>query len=116
MAHSSRRLRSREASRFPGRGAARGRLPLLLGLGFAAGVAGVIAIAVWSGGSSAPERSTLDLPDGPARAGDVEAPQAVVDLGHVPLDTVVEPSFVLRNTGEAVARLGVPRVEVLEGC
>ena len=118
MEHSSRQSRSREPRRPSGKRPARWRRPLWLGLGLAVVVAaaGLIALAVSSGGASTPEPAALDLPDGPARAAGIEAPETVVDLGHVPLDTVVEPSFVLRNTGDTVARLGPPRVEVLEGC
>ena len=40
-----------------------------------------------------------------------------VDLGDVPLDTVVEASFQLTNTGTQTLKFtGKPYIEVVEGC
>lgn len=107
------RRASPRASQSPSR---RRRWPLLAALSFIAVVLLVIALLASPGRSSERSDSAAALPSGPARAGVVEAPEPVLDLGRVPLDTVVQPSFLLRNVGGERAHFGQPSVEVVEGC
>ncbi len=51
-----------------------------------------------------------------SEAGGVMAEDASVDLGRVPLDTMIQHRFVLQNVGTAPANLGPAQIEVLEGC
>jgi hypothetical protein len=51
-----------------------------------------------------------------AVAAGVEVSGASWDLGTVPLDTAVRPSWVLRNTSSATVQLGEPHPEIREGC
>jgi hypothetical protein len=43
-------------------------------------------------------------------------PVASVDLGQVPLETVVSHAFDLRNVGDATLRIEDVQVKMLEGC
>lgn len=56
------------------------------------------------------------LPVGPARAGGVVVAEPVAELGHVPLDFLVEHVFHLVNDGAERVQLGRPSVVVLDGC
>lgn len=52
-----------------------------------------------------------------AAPGQLEARQALVDLGRVPFDQLVEGHFELTNSGRQTVRLlGKPEVRTLEGC
>jgi hypothetical protein len=70
------------------------------------------------------ERSDMGMPvietpgaaTGTARAGVVEVEAAEWDLGTVPLDTAVRPTWLLRNTGTEPVTIGEPHPEVREGC
>jgi hypothetical protein len=53
---------------------------------------------------------------GTATAGAVEVSGAVWELGAVPLDVAVRPSWVLRNTGTEPVTIGEPHPEVRAGC
>ena len=53
---------------------------------------------------------------GRAAAGGVEVTGASWDLGRVPLNVAVRPTWTLRNTGTAPVTLGEPRAEVRTGC
>lgn len=53
---------------------------------------------------------------GRAAAGDVEVTAAHWELGTVPLDTAVRPSWLLHNTGTYSVTVLQPHVEVLDGC
>ena len=53
---------------------------------------------------------------GTATAGSVEVTGARWELGQVPLDVAVRPSWVLRNTGTAPVTVGEPHPEVRAGC
>lgn len=46
----------------------------------------------------------------------VEVSNPSADLGRVPLDTPVGHSFRVSNRGAATVELGVPAIEVLDGC
>ena len=54
----------------------------------------------------------------PLRVGPVEASATRIDLGRVPLDRWVNPTFHLRNLGTEPVAITIPRqgVETLEGC
>ncbi len=58
-----------------------------------------------------PGRST-----GTAAAGPVEVAGASWELGTVPLDVAVRPTWTLRNTGTDPVVVGEPHPEVREGC
>jgi hypothetical protein len=46
----------------------------------------------------------------------VEVQAASVDLGRQPLNKEVSHSFVVKNTNDRTVQLGVPAIEVLDGC
>ncbi len=54
------------------------------------------------------------LPERLAGASGVVARVPAVDLGHVPLDVVVQHTFLLHNAGPGRARFGQATVAVLE--
>jgi hypothetical protein len=55
---------------------------------------------------------------GPERVGPLEVSATSIDLGRVPLDRWVNPTFLLRNVSEGPVTITIPRagVETLEGC
>ena len=53
---------------------------------------------------------------GVAEAGSVQVDGANWEMGRVPLDVAVRPSWTLVNVGEKPLRLGEPHAEVLAGC
>lgn len=53
---------------------------------------------------------------GTTTAGDIQVVGATWDLGHVPLNVAVRPTWELRNTGTEPVTLGDPQPEVREGC
>ncbi len=53
---------------------------------------------------------------GSVRAGSVEVAAANWEMGTVPLNVAVRPSWVLRNTGAEPVTIGEPQPEVREGC
>ncbi len=84
-------------------------------------VGGVLATAILplgSGGEDTRQDPAVEglLPDSAVRAGGVVVARPVVDLGHVPLDVVVQHTFMLRNAGTERVHLGHATVAVLEGC
>ena len=48
--------------------------------------------------------------------GGVEVQAASVDLGRVPLNKQITHNFVVKNTNAGTVQLGVPAIEVLDGC
>lgn len=70
------------------------------------------------------ELSSMNLPiietpgtgSGAAEAAGVVVSESSWALGHVPLDTAVVPTWVLRNDGTETVTLGEPHPEVREGC
>lgn len=53
---------------------------------------------------------------GVAQAGSVRVDGAEWEMGQVPLDVAVRPSWTLVNTGHRAVTLGEPHAEVLAGC
>lgn len=100
----------------------------------AAGAALVVAVALGvaiagsAGGDQAPrytgELSAMGVPvvetpgtaSGTTRSGTLEVVGARWELGDVPLDVAVRPTWVIRNTGDAPVTLGEPSSEVRSGC
>jgi hypothetical protein len=83
-------------------------------------VAAVVAFALVSGGGApAPRNGVNAAPpatSGTARAGGIEVEGALIALGDVPLDTTVTPTWTLRNTGDRTVVLGMPHIQVVQGC
>lgn len=63
-----------------------------------------------------PVMATPGTASGRASAGGVEVTGADWDLGRVPLNVAVRPTWTLRNTGAVPVTLGEPRAEVRTGC
>lgn len=63
-----------------------------------------------------PVVSTPGSASGTAAAGGLEVVGADWDLGQVPIDVAVRPTWALRNTTGATVTVGEPRAEVREGC
>jgi len=104
---------------------------ILLAVGGAAVViaAAFVAMSVLGGGSdkqpagspsgastSVSNAGTTAPAPAAVRAAGVEVAQQTIDLGRVPLDKTVDPSFTLKNVGSARASLGKAKIETLEGC
>ena len=120
-------------SRRPKRGRDRGqRRPVPLAVTGAVGVLVVLALVLGirslTGGKEAEEPSEVRAsplptvstppPSGSQRIGPLEVSATEVDLGSVPLDQWVAPTFQLRNvsTDPVTVTLGREGVETLEGC
>jgi hypothetical protein len=99
------------------------------GIALLAGVAVAASIADETGtirAAPAPtgEISAMGMPvvatpgerTGEASAGAVDVTGAMWELGTVPLDVAVRPSWVLRNTGTKPVTVGQPHPEVRSGC
>jgi hypothetical protein len=63
-----------------------------------------------------PVIETPGAPAGSTTAGSVEVTGASWELGTVPLDVAVRPTWTLRNTGTEPVLVGEPHPEVREGC
>lgn len=63
-----------------------------------------------------PVVETPGTSDGTAEAAEVVVEGASWDLGQVPLNVAVRPTWTLRNTGDQTVTLGEPHPEVREGC
>ena len=63
-----------------------------------------------------PVIATPGVASGTASAAGVEVVGADWDMGRVPLDVAVRPTWTLRNTSDAPVTLGVPKSEVRRGC
>ena len=63
-----------------------------------------------------PVIATPGQPAGTASAAGVEVAGANWQLGRVPLNVAVRPSWTLRNTGAEPVVIGEPRAEVRQGC
>lgn len=84
---------------------------LVLGGIAAVSVAVLVALGVNGAGDEA-----IATTEGVASAAGVEVAGADVHLGRVPLNTAVEPTWTLVNTGSTPVVLGQPHADVLEGC
>ena len=103
MSRQSRRTRSRDRRRGPGR--------VLLLLGLAALIVAGLSALFWA---ETPRRDVATDASAPGR---LVAAQPTIDLGLVPFDRMTEARFELDNTGGDVVRLvGAPKVRMLEGC
>ena len=69
-----------------------------------------------AGGHGTPEIPVPGTARGTAAAGGVVVDGASVEMGQVPLDVTVTPTWRLRNTSNATVTLGEPHPEVVEGC
>ncbi len=81
----------------------------------ALGVVMALAVAGCTGGGKGEVQGTLSEP---RQVGSVEAAATRIDLGQVPLNQWVSPTFRLRNQGVEPVTITVPRqgVETVEGC
>lgn len=112
---------------------ARRRHVLGAATGAALVTAGILAVTIARGGGTpagsgglAPpgERNAMGMPyvatpgsaAGRAVAAGVEVTGADLDLGRVPLNVAVRPTWTLRNTGTTGVALGEPNAEVRQGC
>ena len=104
--------------------AAAGAVALFAAIGVAVAVAGEDATTVASEVVETGEVSSMGMPvietpgaaDGTTAAGPVEVTGASWQLGTVPLDVAVRPTWSLRNTGSEPVVVGEPHPEVREGC
>jgi len=124
--------RGRPAIRRPAdRLARKRRRPLrrIVGVAALASVVAAVAVTLWltssrgsdnssaaAGQGQAAAGATNGAPNVTASAGGVEVAESSVDLGRVPLNTPVDRTFVLRNTGSERVSLGKIKIEALEGC
>ena len=102
---------------------AAGALGLFAAIGIAVSVAGEDTASspsvVETGEISSmgmPVIETPGVPTGTTTAGPVEVTGASWELGTVPLDVAVRPSWTLHNTGTESVVIGEPHPEVREGC
>lgn len=73
---------------------------------------------------AAPELNDMGMPViptpgsayGTTSAGAVEVSGSQWDMGEVPLNVAVRPTWTLVNTGDSPVTLGAPHPEVIEGC
>lgn len=80
-------------------------------------VAMAIAIGVGRDGGDGPEAAMGNFErSGDASALGIKADAETVALGHVPLNTTVEPSWVLVNESGSEVTFGEAHAEVVEGC
>lgn len=63
-----------------------------------------------------PVIATPGAASGRAEAGGVVVTESDWNLGRVPLDVAVRPTWTLRNTGTATVTLGEPKAEIRTGC
>ncbi len=83
-----------------------------------------IAMALAGGGTDPVEVGPMggELVDadmvrsGTATAGPIEVIGSTVEMGDVPLDVTVVPTWTLSNTGTEPVALGQPHASVIEGC
>ena len=95
-----------------------------LGLAAAAALVGLAAPERDQGLARTGELNAMGLPvvetpgtgAGTAEAAGVVVEGASWDLGQVPLNVAVRPTWTLRNTGDQPVNLGEPHAEVREGC
>lgn len=83
------------------------------------GAAAPAAAPVGTGETNAMGMPVIETPgsaSGTARAGSVEVAAATWEMGQVPLNVAVRPSWVLRNNGSEPVTIGDPTPEVREGC
>lgn len=90
-----------------------------IGVGLAVGTSGGDEAPARTGESNAMGMPVIETPGratGTASAAGVTVDRARWELGRVPLNVAVRPSWTLRNTGSEPVTLGEPHAEVLEGC
>lgn len=112
----------------PKAGPPRGRIlvtgALALGLSVGAAIFGFAAAGLDEDLARTGELNAMGLPvvetpgtgAGTAEAAGVVVEGASWDLGQVPLNVAVRPTWTLRNTGDQSVTLGEPHPEVREGC
>ncbi len=76
----------------------------------------IVAVVMLPGGPDESGAPTASPPGGAVQVAGVEVSESLVDLGHVPLDTLVISAFVLKNVDVSRAMIDTPSIEVLEGC
>jgi hypothetical protein len=69
-----------------------------------------------AGGKASATSGQSALPSGPVKLAGVEVLEPVADAGRVPLNTPVEQTWQLKNTGTTTVKVGTPTIQVLEGC
>jgi len=91
-------------------------------------VGGLIAFIISDLGTSSPTGGSavgpmggavVDVPmtrSGSAAAGSIEVDGSQIEMGIVPLDVTVIPSWTLVNTGTEPVVLGEPHASVIDGC
>jgi hypothetical protein len=120
---SRRRVRARRAlAASPSRPRGRSILIAVASCTFVA-LASIAVVVATRGGSVRHPVMAGSLPSEPsihasgvARAGGIQVDGASIDMGLVPLNTTVTPTWRLRNTGSVPVVLGEPHVEVMDGC
>jgi hypothetical protein len=116
-----------QRKKMPRTGEGRITLPILVMIGGALMVLAVAAMYGWNwysdrGGTDAvaatsgPSAAETSFPVGPIQVAGVEVLQPVADAGQIPLNTPVQRLWRLRNTGTTRVTIGLPSIEVLEGC
>jgi hypothetical protein len=94
-------------------------LYLIAVMGVVAVVVATIVVAGGGGNTAGPgdtEAAAEVERSGQASALGVEADVKTVALGHVPLNTTVEPTWTLMNNSDSEVSLGEAHAEVIEGC
>lgn len=77
----------------------------------------MLVLVFIGGGSSGVEPATSSMTASEVvREGGLLVDGARVDLGTVPLDVTVTPSWTITNTSTGVVRLGEPHASVITGC
>lgn len=114
------RRRRRAAGRRPraARTARRWFWPSFVGFAVAAVVALIVALQFTEGGSSDGPLITAPPDQPPLRVGALAVSPARFDLGDVPLNKWVRPTFELRNVGDKPVTVTVSGwgIKTLEGC
>jgi hypothetical protein len=92
------------------------RWPALIGGGVLVATVGAVLVAVSLGGGDQTAPRTSDAPATITSLAGVEVVEPSADLGRRPLDVPVSHNFVLKNNSDRPVDLGVPAIEVLDGC
>jgi hypothetical protein len=86
----------------------------------ALGVGVLVAAGVWVGSSPGSERAATVESEafviGMVEQGGLVVEGTVIDLGTVPLDITVTPTWMITNTGSERVVLGEAHASVIEGC
>lgn len=81
----------------------------------ALGVAALVIIGVFLGSGSSPDFSQATATGIVDQAG-LMVEGSIIDLGVVPLDVTVTPTWTITNTGSEAVALGEAHASVIEGC